>query len=262
MPGIPTHFSPSFGEAAARAGGDGAQAPLVLGGARAHPTLPVCTRPASDGPCFAPKGTARCSPSARGAFRCRASSFPRSKVCTRLSGSCTPGLNQGSALPAPALLPALPCPPGAKLHRQGKKGVRLGTAIPCSCGLAENYRSAREENNILFTVSPGTCLRSEQVLAHRLWRSAEMQNPAASIITHSSPRLCQSPAPVPVPAPVPTPAPVPAPALASTVSPGCPRGQAGRGWGPPASGRCRQTKAVCCEQRVTVPPQAAGVGLA
>lgn len=78
---------------------------------------------------------------------------------------------------APALLP---CSPGAEQHCQGDKGLRLGAAIPCSCGLAENYCSAGEENNILFTVSPGTRLRAEQVLTHRLRRGAEMQSPAVS----------------------------------------------------------------------------------
>lgn len=67
--------------------------------------LPGCTHthiPASHGGCFAPEGTAWCSPSAGGAFGCRASSFPHPVVRTRLPGSWIPGLNQGSALPAAA----------------------------------------------------------------------------------------------------------------------------------------------------------------
>lgn len=108
----------------------------------------------------------------------------------------------GSALPVPALLP---CSPGTEQRCRGDEGLRLGSAIPCSCGLAENYCSAGEENNILFTVSPGTRLRAEQVLTHRLWRGAEMQTPAVrcEMRAASSP---QSPTPgrAPVLAPVPT----------------------------------------------------------
>lgn len=124
---------------------------------------------------FAPKGTAGCSPSAAGDSRCSQS------ILLSLLGVCTPSL-------------LLPCSPGAEQRCQGDKGLRLGAAIPCSCGLAENYCSAGEENNILFTVSPGTRLRAEQVLTHRLRRGAEMQIPAAS-----SPRRWQSPAALPAP---------------------------------------------------------------
>lgn len=204
--------------------------PPGLGESGAHPALSVCTQTSSNRQCFAPKGTAWCSPSARGAFRCRASFFPCRVVCSHLPGS---------ALPAPALLPmpsALPGPHGAEWHRQGDKGLQLSTAIPCSRGLAENYCLAREENNILFAVSPGTCLRFEQALAYRLQRDAKMQNPATSIITRSSPRLRQSLAAVSVLAPVPTLAP------SSAVPPGCPQGQAGRRRDLPASGHCRQTR--------------------
>lgn len=130
--------------------------------------------------CFAPKGTAGCSPSAAGGSRCRQSILP--SVLGGLQALC------GSALPVPALLP---CSPGAQRRCRGDKGLRLEPAIPCSCGLAENYCSAGEENNILFTVSPGTRVRAEQVLTHRLPRGAEMQSPAAS-----SPGRWQSPQPL------------------------------------------------------------------
>lgn len=71
------------------------------------------------------------------------------------------------------------------------------------------------------------------MLAHRLRRGAEMQNPAASIVMHSSPWLCQSPVLISIPVQAPPPAPVPAPAPAPAIPPGYPRGQAGRGWGWP-----------------------------
>lgn len=139
----------------------------------------------------------------------------------------------GSALPAPALLPRSP---GAEQRCRGDEGLRLGAAIPRSCGLAENYCSAGEENNILFTVSPGTRLRAEQVLTHRLRRGAEMQSPAASCELssalpepHSRIRICTG----------------------TRTHHGCPRGPE---MGFSASRHLRQF--------VTVPPQATGAGLA
>lgn len=121
VPGALTHFSPALGRLALEVmGHKPALYPLLLA------ALPVCTHththtPASNGGCFAPEGSAWCSPCARGAFGCRASSFPHSVVCTRLSGSWIPGLNQGSALPAAALLPTPLRSPGAEQHHQGKR---------------------------------------------------------------------------------------------------------------------------------------------
>lgn len=208
-PDTPPPFSPSFGKAAACTGGNGAQACVVFCPKRHSWVQPICWR--------------------------------RLQMQTE-----HPPLPARWFVPSLWLCPALlPCSPGAEQHCQGDKGLRLGAAIPCSCGLAENYCSAGEENNILFTVSPGTRLRAEQVLTHRLRRGAEMQTPAASCELssalaepHTSPCTCTGSGTH----------------TGSALPPGCPHGP-GRDLLPPATSGSRG-------QFVAVPPQAAGTGLA